>query len=1212
MNQNNFDILLIDQDLKHANIIGGYITNCFPTASVLTASTGVHGIELATERNPDIVLISLNLPDMDGFTVCKQLKEGPNQLDTSIMILVDEKERKESRIRGLEAGADAFILKPSDEIELTSQINALLKLKQKNRLHSNDKLLLTELVAERTRELERTNKATVKLLEDLKAENKQRRESENKLRESEDRLHRAEIASKSGNWEFNLNDSLTTVSAGHAAIYGNNKLTLTEEESRDMIVPEYRDYVSKMFRSLPLNDTKIDIKFKIKRADNAEILDIHTIATYDRKQKKIFGVIKDITEQKKISEALVHSESLHDAVMSATPDILVVAKTDGYIEKISPTGIAVFGYDSEAQMTNRHIKEFIHQNEWPKLELNFTKLLQGNLTGAREYRAFRKDGTLIYIEVKGGLIKNEKNEVSRIVYMARDISQRKKNELKIKQSETEFRTIWENSSHGLQISDRDGIITRVNKSFCELFDKSENEIVGRDIFSLYANGDHTQMQEDHKRRFANKTVHKQIEIEMMLWNNKKLWLRVENYYLEVDGNELMLVSILTDITRRKNAEAKALNLSRLNSLVAQINQAINRNNEPMELMRRICEVAIEYGQFRLAWFGIYNQAAGSVDIAHSAGYEDGHLASISGELLDINSSNGSRAEAIKNDCIIFSNDIATDSHLLPEYKDNSNEYQSLAIIPLHKNNKTYGLLCLHSGETGFFDLNEQKLIQEIAEDIDYALNAIAAEETRKEAEIALIESENRYNSFINNNVDLIFVKDENRRYLVANKAMAQLYDMDVESLLNKTDEEVNTAEGFSPCRKSDLHALESNEAVFSEEKIGDRYFETTKFKMLLKGDKIGIGGIIHDITHRKAAEEALEKSELLLRTFIDNSPFQIWGRDTKQRGILENKMVITELGSIIGKLPSDIKSLDPKITAKWKKMNEDVLKGKIINTENKYLINNRTIHYHHIIFPIYANKKIIGMAGFNIDISEKINSQQALKESQEQLKNFAAHLQNIREEERLVLAREIHDDLGQTLVAIKIDLGMLGMKAKQYLNPDTASEFMLHFQRLTSQVNETIITARRIMTNLRPEVLDMLGFSDAVKSHLENFKERFSIETVFENSIPNFKIESQHAVALFRIVQESLNNIQKHAYASEVLVSISMISKGWACIEITDNGKGFNTEQKNRVDSYGIIGMKERAFLMDAEFSVESKKNKGTTVRIEIPYKAKRKSSKKS
>jgi len=293
--------------------------------------------------------------------------------------------------------------------------------------------------------------------------------------------------------------------------------------------------------------------------------------------------------------------------------------------------------------------------------------------------------------------------------------------------------------------------------------------------------------------------------------------------------------------------------------------------------------------------------------------------------------------------------------------------------------------------------------------------------------------------------------------------------------------------------------------------------------------------------------------------------------------------------------------IDFKLAKSWETLNKKVVKGTMIDHETEFWINKVKIDFHQIIFPIVIEEETVGVAGFNIDISERKKEQIALRDSQEQLKKFAAHLQNIREEERILLAREIHDELGQILVALKIDLGMLGKRAQKAVKEDTSEDFIAHFQQITNLVDTTIKTSRRIMNNLRPEALDVLGLIESFRIFINSFQERYKINCIFITEMDKLELELQSAVALFRILQESLNNIAKHAMATKVKVKLGYANSDLLFFEIIDNGIGFNVDEKRNAESYGMIGMKERVFLVDGKFSITSKIGKGTKIRIEIP-----------
>jgi signal transduction histidine kinase len=266
----------------------------------------------------------------------------------------------------------------------------------------------------------------------------------------------------------------------------------------------------------------------------------------------------------------------------------------------------------------------------------------------------------------------------------------------------------------------------------------------------------------------------------------------------------------------------------------------------------------------------------------------------------------------------------------------------------------------------------------------------------------------------------------------------------------------------------------------------------------------------------------------------------------------------------------------------------------------EYNVNGKMIPFQQIVFPIKSENQIHGIAGININISDRIKYQNELLDYQIQLKEFAAHLQTVREEERVDLAREIHDDLGQILVAIKFDLGMLGVKSKKFIRDEAVEEFSKQFKRLEGYVNNTIKSARRIMTDLRPELLDMVGLVEAFKEHINAFNERQSINCEFINKTTGVDLPPEKAVALFRILQESLNNAAKYSEATKVTVELGSMDKT-TYLDITDNGVGFDLSIKKRNDSYGLTGMKERAYLLDGKVDIWSEPGKGVKIKVEVP-----------
>jgi PAS domain S-box-containing protein len=187
-------ILAIDD--KNDNLISlkALIKEAFPDSIRLTASNGAAGIELARAEDPDVILLDVVMPGMDGYEVCQKLKANPESSNIPVVFVTALKGDKQSCIRALEVGAEAFLAKPIDEAELTAQVRAMLKIKVANDQKQNEKERLDQLVKSQTRELEQNYTASLNLLGDLQEENEARKRSEASLQESEERFRRAIIS----------------------------------------------------------------------------------------------------------------------------------------------------------------------------------------------------------------------------------------------------------------------------------------------------------------------------------------------------------------------------------------------------------------------------------------------------------------------------------------------------------------------------------------------------------------------------------------------------------------------------------------------------------------------------------------------------------------------------------------------------------------------------------------------------------------------------------------------------------------------------------------------------------------------------------------------------------------------------------------------------------------------------------------------------------
>jgi signal transduction histidine kinase len=246
-------------------------------------------------------------------------------------------------------------------------------------------------------------------------------------------------------------------------------------------------------------------------------------------------------------------------------------------------------------------------------------------------------------------------------------------------------------------------------------------------------------------------------------------------------------------------------------------------------------------------------------------------------------------------------------------------------------------------------------------------------------------------------------------------------------------------------------------------------------------------------------------------------------------------------------------------------------------------------------YPVKIRDESLSL-GMARDITERKQVEEELKQSREQLRNLAAHLQSAREGERTSLAREIHDELGQALTALMMDTYWLN---KNLLKGQ--SSLLSKTQSMTKFIEETAKKVKNICTELRPGLLDDLGLIAALEWQTDEFQSRTGIKCDLSIKQEKIQLDDERSTAIFRVYQETLTNVARHAHASRITIGLR-VKDDWLELEVRDDGKGITDKQISKPDSFGIIGIKERVDFMHGEFEIAGKSGKGTTVTVRIPY----------
>lgn len=250
----------------------------------------------------------------------------------------------------------------------------------------------------------------------------------------------------------------------------------------------------------------------------------------------------------------------------------------------------------------------------------------------------------------------------------------------------------------------------------------------------------------------------------------------------------------------------------------------------------------------------------------------------------------------------------------------------------------------------------------------------------------------------------------------------------------------------------------------------------------------------------------------------------------------------------------------------------------------------------NVVFAREAGGRARRILGVVEDVTESERADEALRASREELRRLANHLQSVREKERGDIAREVHDQLGQTLTAMKLHLASLENGTLEL--PETV---MARLRILSQLVESTVETVRRVARELRPHVVEDLGLMAAIRFQVEEFATRWGLECRFRSACETLDLSAERSTHLFRILQESLTNVARHAAAKRVSIDLTTDADGLT-LTISDDGQGITAEKMSNTKSIGLIGIRERALLCGGRASFITPAAGGTRVEVWIPW----------
>jgi PAS domain S-box-containing protein len=477
----------------------------------------------------------------------------------------------------------------------------------------------------------------------------------------------------------------------------------------------------------------------------------------------------------------------------------------------------------------------------------------------------------------------------------------------------------------------------------------------------------------------------------------------------------------------------------------------------------------------------------------------------------------------------------------------------------------------------------------------------------------MVENKNSFDftDVWNNSADGIRVTDSEGIIVGVNPAFCSLFDKTEEELINQPFHILYhpniQGEIYKEYRddffKQEIKAyLERRAIIWNGRKVWFGYSNST-IKSKLK--KTMVLSIVRDISERKETELVITKSERQYRNLFNNTSDAMFVCYLNYGKTLSNFVEVNEKAcQLLGYNSEELLRANP-LQVIFENKEVDILKFiDKLNSRQSYIFNVSLSDKNDRIIPAEINTRLFdfnerqAILFISRDIEERRKFEEKIKQRTEQLRNLASRLQTVREEERKTIAREIHDELGQMLTVLKIQISLIANKV------DGNEIIRSKFESVEKLIDNSIESVQKISSKLRPGLLDELGLIPAIEWQAQDFMEKTGIECECQLPKEEINLDQEKSTALFRIFQESIINTARHANASRIVIQLKE-ANGSLILEIKDNGKGITQSQVNDPKSLGLLGMKERAIIFGGSVEVKSSMHDGTIVRAIIPSESK-------
>lgn len=887
------------------------------------------------------------------------------------------------------------------------------------------------------------------------------------------------------------------------------------------------------------------------------------------------AAIQDVTDKVKSEKALKREMERASHYLKIAGTMFVSLDKNQVVTLVNPKACEILGYPEKEIIGKNWFDNFIPQKNANNVKTVFNNIVSGQLSPVEYYEnpVLTKSGEERIIAWHNSILRDETGQIIGLLSAGEDITarkqaereilknqeallniledlnneieERKKIEAEIVKSETKFREIFESAGEGIIYVNNKGTILEINQSLEKITGVDRNTIVGKNVIKLV------------KELLTPKDIKWILPAVTRVFSGKNIKnfeLTFRDKILEIGAtyreNSQRITGIIRDITVRKKME-----------------NSLRESEERFRTYINSSPTAI-----------FISDADGHYQFVNDAACQ--LLGYTEKELLTKHISELSHPDSPPDDLKSFTTLQETGrvtQTITLQQKNGTAVFVLLDGVKLDENR--YMGFCTDITNLKKTEAALQNQVNETQWMLQSMINAFVI-----------------FDSVFDNNGNFV-----SYRFVYINAAYERITGMKNDKVRGKTVHEV------WPKTEDSWIEYYGSVAVTGKSRSFEMYHDPTKkwyyCNVYRPGDTADRFCVIFDdITEKRKTEEEIRLSEERFRTLFNQAAEMIFLHDMDGKIIDINEQTIQQYGYTRDELLK-MKTMD--IDPDYVRRENKGLFWKMFKKQNNVAFQGRHQRKDGSIFPVEVTLSKIQLGddhyvlALTRDVSEYVNLIEKLEESEKQLRALTGHLQSVREDERKAIAREIHDEVAQILTALKIDITLFGSDLQTEF-PEVVKKHEADIQSMRDMIDESIRQIRALIRQLRPEYVDSMNLIEALRLYLHDITENKKLNVHFRSYIDSLDFGPDQNLAIFRIFQEALSNINRHANAENIYISINT-KESEIILKIRDDGKGIETAKTEKKDHFGIIGMQERAIFLGGTLTVTGIKERGTEVVLRIP-----------